>query len=276
MRYKIGIQLFGKLRQNNFCLDYFSALKNYLGTKEYDIDYYGCFWDEEDSITTLNKHSLDFTSLSFEPYPTSGYHTQKYIEDYTEILDRMNENPKSTCLFLSHYLLYKSYSQRKNYQFKNKIKYDLIICQRPDYLMGLKSMEYKLDNLFKKGGLTSYKIYSGIQNPHHKSEYFPTCYGDDFIFGGDVRTMDLFCSSYNYFYNDDKKHYYKTHHLNFAQVINSFNLWLDESWRGRLIRTDNPHEDNTGAPLINLDEYKHIQVWKDDSIPSTIESSSKS
>jgi hypothetical protein len=268
MRYKIGIQLFGKLRQNSFCLDYFSALKNYLGTKGYDIDYHGCFWDEDDSITTLNKHSLDLASLSFEPYPSSGYHTQKYVEDYTDVLNQMNQTSKSTCLFLSHYLLYKSYSHRKKYQFKNQIKYDFIICQRPDFLMGLKDMEYKLHSLFKKEELISYKIYSGINNPHSNSLHFPTCYGDDFIFGGDSRTIDLFCSSYNYFYNDPKKHYYKTHHVNFAQVINTFNLWVDESWRGRLIRTENPHEDNTGAPLINLKEYKHIQSCKDDSTPS--------
>lgn len=268
MKYKIGIQLFGRLRLNKFCLDYFEALKIWLGKKGYDIEYHGCFWDGEGLKEQLDNHPLVFKTLNFEQYPKSGYHTQQYVEDYSSIMNLSEPDKKSSCLFPSHYLLYKSYSYRKKYQYKYDVKYDFIICQRPDYLMGLKNLEYQLISFFEKNGLNSYTIYTDVQTPYDKKPQYPTCFGGDFLFGGDSRTMDLFCSSYNYFYNDNKKHYYKTHHLNYTQVIRSFNLWYSDSFRGIIIRTENPHEENDGAPLVPLSEVKLIESLQDDSTPS--------
>lgn len=268
MKYKIGIQLFGRLRLNKFCLDYFEALKIYLGKKGYDIEYHGCFWDGEGLKEQLDNHPLVFKTLNFEQYPKSGYHTQQYVEDYSGIMNLSEPDKKAPCLFPSHYLLYKSYSYRKKYQYKYDVKYDFIICQRPDYILTIGDLESKLNILFLKNALSSYMIYTRQQNSHYKKPSFPTCFGGDFLFGGDSRTMDLFCSSYNYFYNDRKNHYYKTHHTNFTQVIKTFNLWLGDSWRGGLIRTENPHEENDGAPLVPLSEVKLIESLQDDSTPS--------
>lgn len=268
MKYKIGIQLFGKLRLNKFCLDYFTALKIYLGEKGYDIEYHGCFWDEEVPKNQLDNHPLEFKTLNFEQYPKSGYHTQRYLEDYLDIINPSQPDKKSSCLFLSHYMLYKSYSYRKKYQYKNDVKYDFIICQRPDYIITLKALESNFNYLLSKNNITSYKIYTAQHYPHYKKPSFPTCSGGDFLFGGDTRTMDLFCTSYNYFYNDKKKHYYKTHHTNYTQVIKSFNLWLDEEWRGGLIRTERPHEFNDNTLKIDLATWKQVYSILDDSTPS--------
>lgn len=257
--YKVALQLYGKLRFFDFQRKYWRALKIYFEQNDVQLDIHLTTWKEEEH-NYIDNDTL-FSDVNFIEVPDSGYTNRKFIgSNYKSII---NSNTKSPCLYLSQYSMYKSYSNRIKWENKNGKEYDYIILTRPDYFI---NFELVLETIKENCNKNDYQILIGeISNPINKNTY-PTLSSDDNIFFGSPQSINLFCTSYNYFYKQNHNHFL-THHTNYAISIQVFNMLYKNKPQGLILRTNEPHIDNLGQKKISMREYRRIQSLND-STPS--------
>lgn len=257
--YKVALQLYGKFRFFEFQKKYYTALKKIGKKNNIEIDIHLTTWKDEES--TPHVKDPIFVNVNLIDYPKSGYKQLKYFDDFSEVLDDTDKRKspkKTTCLFLAHYSLYKSYSNRKKWELENDKKYDLVICTRPDTMYPIQ----KFIDLFRPDRLKwkdSHILFIGqSSSPLFKGEYLTRSSADNLFYGA-PQSIDLFCSSFNFFYRQEHN-FYLSHHLNFAQACMVLNqITLPTNHDGYLVRSLNPQEDNKAGLKIPLKDIKQIE-----------------
>lgn len=255
--YKIALQLYGKSRFLDFQLRYWYSLKKLFKEQNIELDIHITTW--KDDYSQKFKNNKIFTNFNLEEYPKKGYVNNKYEEDYNKIYQRMETNEKSSCLFLAHYSLYKSYSNRKKWQYSNNIEYDFIICMRIDYHIYLNELiNFCIDKIKNKD---EYVIHIGTIQSFMYKENYPLNSGEDNCFYGTQQAIDLFCTSFNYLYRQNHN-YYLTHHTNYSIASKLLNQIIGHKPYGLIVRSNEPHKQE--GKKISYQEFKLIEILSND------------
>lgn len=246
--YKIALQLYGKFRAFEFQKKYWYALKKQLKVKkDIQLDIHLTTWDDEES--RLNFKDNLFIDSHLIPYPKDGYVKNTYVSDYSSVLEHIKHTGKTPCLFLSQYSMYKSYSNRKKWEYKNNVEYDFIILSRMDNVTSINDTMVFLKHIQKAypDTLCPYTLYIG--NPAVKTNH-PSVASDDNIFYGTPTAINLLCSSFNYYYRQPHNIYH-THHTNYIQYSRLVNQIQANKPFGTIVRYNDGEYKNVSQKVID-------------------------
>ena len=149
-RFKIAIQLFGHLRTYKKC---FPALKKHLLNK-YNCDIFIHTWDTIDhntktwhknkcknAIEKVNKNEI--VSL----YHPKTIKIEKQISNNLGVLTANNRQISILGITSMFYSMQQVNELRRQYEIENSVKYDFVICLRPDILL---LEDFNIENFIKK------------------------------------------------------------------------------------------------------------------------------
>lgn len=255
--YKVALQLYGISRYFDFQVKYWYALKKILEENDIELDIHITTWNDEYSKKWIN-HEI-FTDFHLIEYPKKGFLGRRYVENYKENIKKQVDKGKSGCLYLAQYCMYKSYSNRKKWQYNCGKEYDYIIVTRPDYYFSIK---YIVDFLkFYLNYNDPYKIHINPQGSFAQKTQFPSRFSDDNNIIGNQQAIDLFCTAFNYLYKQNHN-YMLSHHLNYSMTCMMFNQIPEKKASGMIIRSITPHLSQRKQPLMKKKEWNQINtIW---------------
>lgn len=244
--HKIALQLYGKFRTFEFQKKYWYALKKQLKVKKnIQLDIHLTTWDDEESRPNF-KDNL-FIDSHLIPYPKDGYVKNTYVPDLSSELKKIKHTGKTSCLFLSQYSMYKSYSNRKKWEYTNNVEYDFIILSRVD---NVTSIEDTIAFLHQINVIDSYTLYIGQSKTPIEKLNHPTVVSDDNIFYGSPTAINLLCSSFNYYYRQPHN-MYLTHHSNYIQYSRLVNQIQKPKPHSSIVRYNDGKYENISPKVID-------------------------
>ena len=194
---KIAVQFFGHLRTFNKCLPY---LKKYL-LNRYDCDVFMHTWDMYNHNTKTWHTNFKNANKSVDKdkiMKKFGMNQEQIKIEHQEIYSTGTYTARgrewSLQGIMSMYRSIKSVTKlRENYQKKHNIKYDFVVCIRPDILLSknLNLEEFINDEQNKKGD----NFYFPGRVPNRNLYDFDCMEVVDLLFFAKPDTMSKFCSS---------------------------------------------------------------------------------